>query len=152
MPGAGSFPAGSGPAGSDPVLTSDPRAALNKGAMRYEGSPRSWVQDESGQYVKLHPIEQAVALSMCTRKGTLKSAPNVGNTLFEIEHLGAPDLEKDVEDRVRNAFPLSTLVAAGDVEIIRIDHDETNGLAVALYFKNLRAKNPSKQLKRPALI
>lgn len=152
MPGAGSFPAGTGPAGADPVQSSPPRAPLALGAMRYEGATRGWVQDANGQYVKLHPVEQAVALSMCTRKGSLKSAPLVGNTLFEIEYLGGDDLAKDVEDRVRNAYPLSVLVAAGDVEIVRIDHDETNGLVVALYFKNLRAKNPSKELKRSAAI
>jgi len=152
MPGAGSFPAGMGPAGADPVQSSPPRAPINLGAMRYEGSTRGWVQDSTGQYVKLHPVEQAVALSMCTRKGSLKSNPRVGNTLFEIEYLGGDDLAKDVEDRVRNAYPLSVLVAAGDVEIVRIEHDETNGLFVALYFRNLRAQNPTKALKRAAVI
>lgn len=152
MPGAGSFPAGSGPAGAAPVVSSAPRAALNQGAIRYEGRTRAWVADASGQYVKLHPVEQAVALSICTRRGGLKSAPRVGNTLFEIEDLGDPDLGKDIEDRVRKAFPLSVLIAAGDVEIIRIEHQEINGLEVAVYFKNLRAKDPSKELKRPAVI
>jgi len=89
---------------------------------------------------------------MCTRKGSLLSAPNVGNTLFDIEYLGNPDLGSDVEDRVRNAFPLSRLLANGDVEIIRIAHDESNGLAVALYFKNLRAQDPSKQLRVSAIV
>ncbi len=152
MPGVGSFPAGRGPAGANPIVTSPPLARVAKGAMRYEGRTRGWVQSADGQYVKLHPVEQAVALSMCTRKGSLKSAPKVGNTLFEIEYLGAPDLGADVEDRVRNAFPLSQLLAAGDVEIIKIAHDETNGLIVVLYFKNLRAQDPTKQLHVPAVV
>ena len=125
---------------------------MAKGAIRYEGRTRGWVLDAGGQYVKLHPVEQAVALAMCTRKGSLKSAPKVGNTLFEIEYLGSPDIGADVEDRVRNAFPLSDLVRAGDVEIVKIDHDETNGLIVTLYFKNLRATNPSKELRVPAVV
>jgi hypothetical protein len=152
MPGAGTFPAGSGPAGFDPILRSAPRKPVAQGAIRYEGKTRGWVRADDGQYVKLHPIEQAVALSMCTRKGTLRSAPKVGNTLFEIEYLGSPDIGADVEDRVRNAFPLSSLVAAGDVEIIKIDHDETNGLAVILYFKNLRSQDPSRELHLPAVV
>ncbi len=152
MPGAGAFPGGSGPAGSDPVFTSDAPGAIVAGAIRYEGKTRGWEQDDNGQYVKVHPIEQAVALSMCTRLGSLKSAPRVGNTLFEIEYLGSPDLGADIEDRVRNAFPLSQLVANGDVEIVKIDHDETDALAVALYFKNLRASDPKKELIRPAVI
>lgn len=152
MPGAGDFPAGSGPAGSDPIITSPAAPTLTPGAIRYEGRTRGWVMGDDGQYVKVHPIEQAVALSMCVRKGSLKSAPNVGNTLFEIEYLGTPELGADIEDRVRNSFPLSQLVANGDVEIVRIEHDEKDALAVALYFKNLRSVDPSKQLKRPAVI
>ncbi len=152
MPGVGSFPAGSGPAGFDPVQISPPKAAVAKGALRYEGRTRAWVRAGDGQYVKLHPVEQAVALSMCTRKGSLKSAPKVGNTLFEIEYLGSPDLGSDVEDRVLNAFPLSALIKNGDVRIVRIDHDESNGLAVALYFKNLRSTDPSKELRAPAIV
>ena len=152
MPGAGSFPAGSGPAGSDPILTSPAAPVIVPGAIRYEGRTRGWVMGDNGQYVKVHPIEQAVALSMCMRKSSLKSAPLVGNTLFEIEYLGAPDLAAEIEDRVRNAFPLSQLVANGDVEIVRIEHDEKDALAVALYFKNLRAVDPKKELTRPAVI
>jgi hypothetical protein len=152
MPGVGSFAAGSGPAGFDPILKRPAAPPVALGAIRYEGRTRGWVQDESGQYVKLHPVEQAVALAMCTRKGSLKSAPRVGNTLFEIEYLGSPDLGADVEDRVRNAFPLSDLVRSGDVEIVKIEHDESNGLVVALYFKNLRSANPSKQLRVPAVL
>jgi hypothetical protein len=152
MPGVGSFPAGSGPAGALPVVDSAPRAPLAVGAIRYEGRTRGWIQADDGQYVKVHPIEQAVALSMCTAKGSLKSAPQVGNTLFEIEYLGSPDQEADVEDRVRNAFPLSALVTAGDVEIVRIEQDESNGLSVILYFKNLRATDPSKELRAPSVI
>ncbi|HEY3254603.1 MAG TPA: hypothetical protein VGJ91_11665 [Polyangiaceae bacterium] len=152
MPGVGYFPAGSGPAGASPVVSSPRRAPVAKGALRYEGKTRGWVQDGSGQYVKLHPVEQAVALSMCTRKGSLKSAPNVGNTLFEVEYLDTPDIVADIEDRVRNAFPLSQLVAAGDVEIVKIDHDVSNGLLVTLYFKNLRATDPSKELRFPPIV
>jgi hypothetical protein len=153
MPGVGSFPAGSGPAGFDPVIISPPKAAVAQGAIRYEGRTRGWVQADDGQYVKLHPVEQAVALAMCTRKGSLKSAPKVGNTLFEIEYVGGnPDLAADVEDRVLNAFPLSTLIASGDIEVIKIVIDETNGLIVTLYFKNLRAQDPSKERRVPAVV
>jgi len=148
MPGAGSFSAGSGPAGSDPVITSDPRAPIRTGARRYEGATRDWVRSDDGQFVLLDPIEQAVALSMCVRRGQLKSAPKVGNTLFEITYLGSPDLDADVQARVRDAFPLSDLVKAGDVEIVRIDSDDTGaGVAAVLYFKNLR-RNPNLTLSR----
>lgn len=152
MPGAGSFPAGTGPAGAVPIAKSPPKSVVANGAIRYEGSTRGWVRAEDGQYVKLHPIEQAVALAMCTRKGSLKSAPQVGNTLSQIEYLGAPDIGADVEDRVRNANPLAALVAAGDIEITKIDHDETNGLTVVVYFKNLRATDPSKEVHVPAIV
>jgi hypothetical protein len=152
MPGVGSYPAGTGPAGLAPVVKRPANAPVAKGAIRYEGRTRGWVRREDGQYVKLHPVEQAVALAMCTRKGSLKSAPKVGNTLFEIEYLGLPDVGAEVENRVRNAFPLSDLIRSRDVEIVKIEHDESNGLSVALYFKNLRSENPSKALRVPAVI
>lgn len=137
--GAGGGLAGIAPAGFDGVIDSGiPRRYRGPAAMRYEGKTRDWAQNAKGEFRSVHPNDQAMALSVLVRQGSIKSSIATGNTLFEITHLGDPDLKSDVENRIRISNPAKRLLAEGRVQIKRIDIDTSgNRLAVAVYYLNL---------------
>ena len=138
--GAGSFPAGSGPAGFDPIAEGVPVNVLTPQALRYEGSSRDWALADDGNYRAVHWVEQAFAIGCLTRRGSNKSSPDVGNDVHAIPYLGGLDLTATIEDCIRKANPIATLLKNGDADIVRIDHQTMpgGGLKVAVYFKNLR--------------
>jgi hypothetical protein len=139
MAGAGSDPSGIGPAGFDPIRNGSSVSVNAPNAIRYEGATRDWPLDANGQYQRIHWVEQAFALGCCTRKGKIKSAPNVGHTLFELKVLGGLNLSAEIEDRLRNAIPIASLLKNREAEITRIEHSSNpqGQLRVAVYFKNL---------------
>jgi len=121
------------------VLTGSSSTSRRPAAIRFEGASRDWVLDQNGDYRRVTPNEQAVVLALSVRRGALKSSPNVGNTLLDIQYLGGVKLGADIEDRVRIANPIARLLAAGAISIDRIDHETRNGkLAVAVYFRDLQ--------------
>lgn len=138
--GAGSSSAGSGFAGADGVVAGVNVNPLTPAAMRYEGGARDWVLSDDTNYRAVHPVDQQMALGCLTRKGTLKSAPSVGNTVFDIPYLGGLDLSREINDRIRNAVPIKALLDNGDISIDRIDHEVVTGggLKFAVYYRNLR--------------
>lgn len=152
MSGAGSFPGGFGPSGADPVTSTFAPRAKRPVALRYEGSTADWSKDHDGNYKAVTPVEQGVALSLCVRQGDIKSSPTTGNTIHEIVYLDKNTLKADIEDRVKRSNPLARLLAEGQAELVRIDHEVTaNGLKVAVYFKDLTA-DKSRTLRRDASI
>jgi hypothetical protein len=137
---SGIWPAGYAPAGvapSESGYTTTPKRPV---AIRYEGSTRDWALDSAANYKAVTTVEQGVALSLCVKQGDIKSSPTTGNTLHEIEYLGGSDLGADIRDRVLTSNPLARLIADGEAEVTRIDHEEAmNGFKVAVYFKDLTA-------------
>ncbi len=106
--------------------------------MRYEGSVKDWQLDEDNNFIGVTPNEQAVVLSMCIRQGSVKSSPETGNTLYQIEYLGSPNLGADITNRVMQSNPIARLVAEGSVSINKIDYQASRlGLKVAVYFSDL---------------
>lgn len=139
MPGAGSYPGGLGPAGADPVATGVTLPRKAPKAIRYEGATRGFpIEEATGAYQAVTPVEQGFALALCTKQGDIKPSPTTGNTLHEIVYLGDPDLLADVTDRVRNANPIRRFLDESQAEIVRIDLEEKrNGFNVAVFFKDL---------------
>jgi len=147
--GAGSFPAGSGPAGADPIQSGTPNGIVEPTAIRYEGASKDFALDAAGNYRRVHPVDQAVAIGMMVRQGQLKSSPTIGNTLDQITYLTGPNLKSNVENRVRTANPIAALLASGSISIDHIDHNTTGGKLVAvLYYRNLKL-DPNRVMAAP---
>lgn len=137
---AGLYPGGIGPAGVAPTVSGHTTTPKRPVAIRYEGVTRDWAHDADANYKAVTPVEQGVALALCVKQGDIKSSPTTGNTLHEIEYLGGPDLGADIRDRVLTSNPLARLIADGEAEVTKIDHEEApNGFKVAVYFKDLTA-------------
>lgn len=149
---AGVYPAGIGPAGVAPVSSSASVRQKRPTAIRYEGATSDFPLDALGNYEAVTPVEQAVAISLCIKQGDIKSSPTTGHTLAEIVYLDKQTLGADIEDRVRRSNPLARLLADGEAEIVRIDHEVgSQGFKVAVFFKDLTA-DKTRTLRRDASV
>lgn len=138
--GAGDFDAGLGLAGEDPLpALTPPRNVQPPVALWFDGASADFLLDTgTGLYVPLHPVDQAVALALCIREGTLGSAPEVGNQLRTIRKLG-PTTAATADTMVRNA--LSNLVQNKDIDLRKVEvqtRTPQGALLVAVTYHNLR--------------
>lgn len=135
---AGSYPGGIGPFGADPVQTGYTSKPKQPVAIRYEGVTRDWSLDDAANYKAVTPVEQGVALSLCVKRGAIKSSPDTGNTLHEIVYIGGIDIAAEIKDRVLKSNPLARFISEGQASITKIIHEETpSGFKVAVFFKDL---------------
>jgi hypothetical protein len=131
--------AGEGFAGL-PLLQEDPpqRLTYPTQARQFDGKTGGYTLDANGAWRRGHPVDQGMALSLCMRLGSIKSAPEVGHRLHTVQ-VGTPRTQLEVELRVRASYPCSRYLADGLVQIERITHAALpgGGLAVAVHYKNL---------------
>lgn len=121
-----------------PVTLPSGRRPTMPAALHYDGKTRDWKRNADGQLIATHPNDEGMALSIFVKRGSVKSTPSIGNTLFDIEYLKQPNMAEEVRARVLDAFPLRKLVAEKKVEITGISHSETgNRLAVFVSYINL---------------
>ena len=140
--GAGTYPAGTGPAGHDPIVPSTPNDATYPAALRYDGYTKNWLFDDANRMRAITPVAQKMAIGLCFRKGSIKGAPQVGNTYYQIQYVDADNLALDIEQRTRSAVPVAQCLADREAEIIRIEHwvNRTTGqLIIAVDFYDLIA-------------
>lgn len=129
-----------GPAAfSAPDKPSAAPVKVNVPARRLYSNPLDYRTGPDGRLVSDHPVNQGMALSMSVRKGSIRSAPNVGHELHKVE-IGTERTAADVRDRVLVAYPLSRYVSEGSVEILSITHEEQDvgRLIVSVLFRNTK--------------
>lgn len=110
----GSYPLGAGPLGFAPVAAASAAGARQPQAHLFSPMTHDAVLLPGGSLLAAHPVDQAVALALGIKRGSIGSAPDQGNTLGDIEHAGR-DLESQVEQRVQQA--LSVLIDRGDIRL-----------------------------------
>ncbi len=141
--GAGMFPAGSGPSGLDPLAPpSPPRSVTPPAALYFDGQTQGFPLDAQGHYVGIHPVDQAVALALIVRLGTLGSVPGLGAGFRNIRKI-TTSTGTQATDMARIA--LASIVQAGDIMIldIQVETRRTGAVLIAVSYKNLR-KIPTK--------
>lgn len=119
------------PSGRTPYLPAAPY---------YDGATRDWKLDASGQYRGVHPNDQAMAMSLCMRKGDCSASPDVGNTLHTMPFVTGDDVAAEIERHVRTSYPCSRMLAEGKVRIDSIEHEVRpvdGALAVVVKYTNL---------------
>lgn len=83
--GAGSFAAGLGLAGLDPLPPQNqPRNVSPPAALYFDGASKGFPLDSNGHYLSIHPVDQAVALALLVKLGSLASAPEMGAAFASI--------------------------------------------------------------------
>lgn len=137
--GAGNFPAGAGPAGLDPLPPpSPPRDVSPPAALYFDGRTQGFPLDAQGRYVGIHPVDQAVALALIVRLGTLGAVPEQGAAFRDIRKI-TPSTGTQATDMARIA--LAAIVQRGDITIldIQVETRRTMGaVLIAVSYKNLR--------------
>lgn len=142
--GAGTAPAGQGGAGLNllPAL-SPPRNVTPPISLRFDGATADFQLDDQGRYKSIHPVDQAVALALLVRLGTLGSVPSMGAGFRNIRKIG-PTTPNQVENMARVA--LARLVQAQSIKILSIQVEtkrKPGSIAIAVSYTNLRT-NPAK--------
>lgn len=119
-----------------PLLPSGRRPNTPAG-LYYDGETKDTPLDSYGQIKSVHWVDEQMGMSLCSRKGDIKACPEVGNDLRKIQYLGGEKLGDEVQAMVLAAYPLSKLVAAGQVSIVDIEHwTEKSSLAVRVRYIN----------------
>lgn len=94
--------------------TTAPSRALDPTTLDYE-------RDASGRLRRRHWVDDAMWTICRTRKGSVRSAPQVGHTVQEIQYIDERTTKAQVVDRVKVAA--SNLLARNLVRIDTIDVD-----------------------------
>ena len=107
-------------------------------ALWWDGTTKQWQMD-GDQWSSVHPVDQAMMLGCCFRLGSIPSAPDIGNTVFEINSLGSPNIRDDVEARIRIANPVARMITEGKAVIDSVDTEVQAGgrLLVQVAYFNL---------------
>jgi hypothetical protein len=120
-----------GPFGLDPRATEAPiQRVATPSAQHYDGALRDWQLDANGIPLPADPVDVGMVLSFID--------PN-NNTFGAIRYLGAPDMQKQLEDAAANAQPAKRLIAEGKAKIVSVTYDDTltRSLKVLICYKNL---------------
>lgn len=118
-----------------PIFTEPPLSP------KYDGRSRDFLVDSAtGKLQGVHPVDHKMVMGICTRKGSWKSSPEVGQELHEIQYVGGSSAQTEIERCIRSAVPVAELLANGDVEIRGIAHEsiKTGGFVVEVAYVNLR--------------
>lgn len=143
--GAGSSCAGAWNAGCDPVAPpSPPRNVRPPAALYFDGATQDFPLDSEGHYEGIDPVDQAVALSLILRLGTVGSVPGIGAAFRSIRRI-TPATKTTVIAMARDA--IRARVQAQDIQIRAVDVEiltrPAGAILVAVSYVNLR-RNPPK--------
>lgn len=116
------------------IFTEEPRAPL------YDARTRDAAVGADGVLRTCHVVDHKMQMGLVTRRGSWKSSPKIGNDLWNIQYIGGPTTQADVERCVRSAEPCATLIADGEAEIRSISYEVTTygGLKVSVDYVNLK--------------
>ncbi len=137
---AGSSPAGAGPAGFDPTVTSPPSDPATTRALRFDLATRRFVEDGTGGFVDVHPVDQKVALLLGTEQGSLPSTPTLGQRYRKrVNGIDPKKIPAVVLDETR--VTLAPLIAAGDIVLLDVQTDASirGRVVIAVTYRNLRS-------------
>lgn len=143
---AGTTYAGAGPAGADPVGASSPTAVMvqSSNPALWDLATKQCLRDASGLLLRIHWVDQAVALALGIRVGSIASLPEMGHKLRQIKRaIPGQALQNQVEDYVNLA--LRALVDRQDIFVVRIvaSVPVQSQIVIAISYMNLRLPSDS---------
>jgi hypothetical protein len=137
---AGSLGAGVGPAGYDPPVTSPASDPTRTRALRYDLATRTFVEDGTGGFVSIDPIDQKVALILGTEQGSVASVPTLGQRYrARVNGIDPKQIPAVVLDETR--IVLAALISAGDIALLDVQTDAhvRGRVVIAVTYRNLRS-------------
>jgi hypothetical protein len=122
----------------DPL--SAPRNVAPPIALVFDGKTRTFLRDDDGFLLSIHPVDQKVALALFVEKGKLAPTPSTGNTLREIKYIDKVKIETDVTNRINRA--LNAVLVPGDIEILKLEVRLPSRWAVSITFQYRNLREP----------
>lgn len=125
------------PCGLDSQVLTTPTARTAPAALAFDGATRNFSINSAGEYESAHPVDARVFTLLRTALGSIRSAPDVGQSVGAMQYIDQRTIRATVQDRVRTV--LAPLLAAGEIRILTIDIDtETRGRVLfAVNYQNL---------------
>ncbi len=141
--GAGDYSAGlSDIAGEDPVAAlSAARNLLPPLALVFDGATRTFLRDENGLLLSVHPVDQKVALALLMQQGKFASANTTGSTLREIKYLDPQKVNTDATNRVNRA--LDAVLKPGDIKILKLEATQPTRWSISILFEYQNLRDPN---------
>jgi hypothetical protein len=140
--GVGDFGAGQSPAGTDPVLRSPEVFVTFPVATLVDLGLRDHLLDDDGFWREMDPVDQAMQLAYLIRRGTLRSAPEIGHTFRELTRFSPndPKLQEEGRRRARLAQPAQDMLSSGFARIVgtNVRSPKRGELSVEIVYQNLR--------------
>lgn len=135
--GLGTDPCGMSACGLDLQQPSGRSNRRIPDALAFDGQTRDFILDENGQYESDHPVDAKVFLICRTVIGTIRSAPELGQTVGQIQYIDPLTIQATVSDRFRTA--LQATVDAGEIRILRIEVESSpfGRIVTAVHYVNL---------------
>jgi hypothetical protein len=143
--GAGSDLAGAGRAGEDLPIPGGPNAALpTSAAFEFDGTTLDYALDDHGRIKTAHWVDQAVFTLLRIRQGSIRSAPDVGETVSKIKTIDRVRVQSQVEDRVKLALFSLTNRALIRILSITVDSSVQGRIQYLCAYQNLMTGKPEK--------
>jgi hypothetical protein len=135
--GLGTDPCGTNACGLDLQQPSGRANRRIPDALNFDGATRNFAIDSDGQYESAHPVDGKVFLICRTVLGSIRSAPELGQTISGNDYIEPRTAQTMVNDRFRVA--LQAVVNAGEIRILKIEVDTSvhGRLVTALHYVNL---------------
>lgn len=135
--GFGLDPAGLAPAGLDLPVTTERRDAKTPQALVLDGATRNFVVNADGRFAATHWVDAKLFNRLRIRKGSVRSAPELGNDIANLDYIDPVTIEAYVRDKVRLAT--EDMIAAGEIaeRSLELDLSVRGRVAYAYNYTNL---------------
>jgi hypothetical protein len=128
-------------AGEAPVADlSAPRNVAPPVALVFDGKTRTFLRNDDGFLLSIHPVDQKVALALLVERDRMSHTPNTGSTLRQIKYLDATKLETDITNRINRA--LNDVLKPGDIQILKLSVMQPSRWSVSVTFQYLNLREP----------
>jgi hypothetical protein len=120
-------------------------------ALQLDPVTRRHVLNADGTFASLHPVDAQVVNALLIARGKLRSSPETGNGIWELQSPHEARAKAFVEDQVRLA--LRDLTSAGDITILAIVFETSGQYAtlVGVDYYNNRLPKPLRFQQSPRL-
>lgn len=116
--GFGTSPLGLAPVGFDEPTTTESRRIKRPAALKLDGQTKDFVSDGAGGIVPAHPVDAKFFHRLRIAKGTIGSAPDLGQGISQLKWIDPLTINAFVTDQVTLAT--QDMVEAGEVQIHQI--------------------------------
>lgn len=118
----------------------------------WDGEAEDYARDANGRLMRVHYVDAKVYFLLRTPKGSIRSLPEVGETISHIEHINPERIQEQVRSRV--VLALDEPLRKGEIQLLNIELDTSvaGRLMVGVSYRNLITLTERRVTSRPVSI